>query len=141
MDKGVIQYHFEELIKTLITLSSSADRQIYIIGMGHTGVEMVNDFDAYYRDFINHYLELGFLTLEQSKSLNKFNEYLDGICNSQSDGFFYDRLEVKTNVIWEEIRTESKKLLMILNKDHLDIEVIREIKDNIEITKMKLINT
>jgi hypothetical protein len=139
MRQDLIQYHFEELIKTIITLSSPAERQIFIIGIGHTGDEMVIDFDTHYKEHIDHYLSTGLLTLEHANSLKQYDDFLSERCAGQPVEFFLDQLELKTNSIWAEIRIESKKLLKALNKEHLGLEVWREVNGEIEHTKTKLI--
>ncbi|KOR90383.1 hypothetical protein [Paenibacillus solani] len=141
MEQEFIQYHFEELIKTIITLSSPADRQIYIIDIGHTGDEMVIDFDTHYKDLLVYYLNTGLLTSEQAKSLKRYDDFLNQKCAGQPVEFFLDRLELKTNNIWEEIRNESKKLLKTLDKEDLVLEVWREVNGDIEHTKTKLIRS
>lgn len=140
MSSDNIHYFFQELIKNIITLSSPAEKQIYIIGIGHTGDEMVIDFDTFYSGHKNHYLELGLLTLEQLRSLENFNEFLDEKCVNKSGEFFMSRSELKLNKTWDEIRCEAKKLLILLNKDQMDIEVKRDVKGNVEHTRTKLIS-
>ncbi|MNP51860.1 hypothetical protein D3C76_1462100 [compost metagenome] len=140
MTEEIIHYHFEELIKTIVTLSQTAEKQMYIMGFGHVGDEMVIDFEAHFSDHISIYLETGLITLEHFKYLNDYNDYLDRKLEGQTAKFFIDRQELMTNSIWEEIRLESKKLLKLLDRADLDIEVFREVHGNIEWTKTKLIN-
>lgn len=67
------------------------------------------------------------------------DRFLSEKCNREEVDFFTDIDELKNNSAWEEIRTETSKLLKCLNKDNLDIEVTREVDKNIEWTKTKLI--
>lgn len=82
MDKEIVQYHYDELIKSLVTLASPAEKQKYIMGYGHVGDGMIIEFESHYK--------LGFFT-----------------------DFFLD-------------------------KDNLDIEITREVEDNIEWTRNRL---
>lgn len=139
MDKNIVLYHFDELIKTLITLSSSAEKQKYIMGYGHVGDEMIIDFDSHFIGMANHYVETGLLTDNEIKKLEEYDRFLSEKCNREEVDFFTDIDELKNNSLWEEFRTETSKLLKSLNKDNLDIEVTREVDKNIEWTKTKLI--
>jgi len=49
-DHEVMQYHYEELIKTLIILSSPSEKQIEMMGHGCVGDEMLMEFEWHYRD-------------------------------------------------------------------------------------------
>ena len=139
MNNEMIQYHFEELIKTLITLASSADRQIEIMGYGFVGDDMLIDFETHY-EHSEFYLNHGLVSENQFKSINEFNDLLDIWLESQSDDFTLDPYELHNNKVWEDIRLEAKKLLEILEMDHLDLTFTRKTDGNLEWTKTKLIN-
>lgn len=140
MDKEIIQYHFDELLKTLIILSSPAEKQKYIMGFGNVGEDMLVDFDSHFNGVMaNHYVETGFLSINEVKRLEEYDSFLDKKCNGQTTDVFINFDELKNNLVWKEIRTETFKLLKYLTKDNLDIEVTREIDKNIEWTKTKLI--
>lgn len=140
MDKEIIQYHFDELLKTLIILSSPAEKQKYIMGFGNVGEDMLVDFDSHFNgDMGNHYVETGLLSVNQVKKLEEYDRFIDKKCKGQTTDVFTNFDELKNNSIWEEIRTETDILLKYLTKDKMDIEVKRKMDKNIEWTKTKLI--
>ncbi|MDQ0913888.1 hypothetical protein [Paenibacillus sp. V4I5] len=140
MEEKMVLYHFEELIKTLITLSFSAEKQKFIIGIGNVADELVIDFDTHFNEKLAIlYIEIGMLSTNDIMKLNEYNKVLNEKCFSQEADFFTDFEELIINPVWEEIRYESSRLLKSLNKDNLDIEVTREVTNNVEWTKTKLI--
>ncbi|HHY72089.1 MAG TPA: hypothetical protein GX497_02450 [Bacillus bacterium] len=140
MDKEIIQYHFDELLKTLIILSSPAEKQKDIMGFGNVGEDMLVDFESHFNGVIaNHYVETGFLSANEIKKLEEYDRFLDKKCNGQVIEVFTNFDKLKNNSVWEEIRTETFKLLKYISKDNLDIEITREIDKNLEWTITKLI--
>ncbi|WP_059053618.1 hypothetical protein [Paenibacillus senegalimassiliensis] len=139
MNKELIMYHFEEFIKALITLSLSAEKQIHIIGIGHTGDEMVIDFDTFYRDHIDSYIKEGLISTKQAVLLEAFDNFLEVQSLNQPPEFFLDRKILKESQVWEDIRIETKKLLRALNRADWDIRVHRRVDGNVEHTKTEII--
>jgi hypothetical protein len=140
MDKEIIQYHFDELLKTLIILFSPAEKQKYIMGFGNVGEDMLIDFDSNFNGVMAyHYVENGFLSGNEVKKIEEYDRFLDKKCNGQTTDVFTNFDELKNTSVWKEVRPETFKLLKYLTKDNLDIEVTREIDKNIEWTKTKLI--
>jgi len=139
MNKELIMYHFEEFIKALITLSLPAEKQIHIIGIGHTGDEMVIDFDTFYREHIDYYIKEGLISTKQAVLSEAFDNFLEAQCLNQPPEFFLDRKVLKESQVWEDIRIETKKLLLELDRADWDIRVHRRVDGNIEHTKTEII--
>lgn len=139
MDKEIVQYHYDELIKSLVTLASPAEKQKYIMGYGHVGDGMIIEFESHYNlGMAEYYQNLGIFSDNQLQRLDDYDKFLDEKCDKQELEFFTDFNQLKSNAIWEEIRDETSKLLRFLDKDNLDIEITREVEDNIELTRTRL---
>lgn len=123
-EKNLVYWKFGELIKTLITLSSSADRQIEIIGAGVVTDEMAEDFYSYftisYKEFIENKL-LNEKTLNKLKQLDNFLDQRSG----DKDPDFWDDTTLSTNIDWQNVRTQAKEILILLQFENLDIEFER----------------
>ena len=123
-EDNLVCWKFGELIKTLVTLSSSADRQIEIMGAGIVTDEMAEDFNTYftlsYRQFIDN-------RLLDEKIINKLN-YLDDFLDQRSgdkDPNFWDDTTLSTNKDWQNVRTQAKETLTLLGFENLDIDFER----------------
>lgn len=123
-EENLVYWKFGELIKTLITLSSSADRQIEIIGAGAVTDEMAEDFYSYftisYKEFIENKL-LDETTLNKLKQLDNFLDQRSG----DKDPIFWDDTTLLTNIDWQNVRTQAKEILIVLGFENLEIEFER----------------
>ncbi len=123
-DENLVYWKFGELIKTLITLSSSADRQNEIIGVGVLTDEMAEDFYSYftisYKEFIENKL-LDETTLNKLKQLDNFLDQRSG----DKDPNFWDDTTLSTNIDWQNVRIQAKEILILLGFENLDIEFER----------------
>jgi hypothetical protein len=124
MEENLVLWKFGELIKTLITLSSNAERQIEIMGVGVVTDEMAEDFNMYFTLSYKQFVENKFLN---ETSLNKLN-YLENFLNQHSydkNPEFWDDTILPTNYDWQTIRILAKEILTLLRFDDLDIEFER----------------
>jgi len=125
----ITKYWCEELIMSIITLASPAEKQIEIIGIGITGDEMLIDFDSSLTWVKDNYVNNGYFSEKNIKKLNEFDKYLDEVIKGQKEDFFVDNNELINNPIWEEIREKAKALLKDLEMSNLDITLDRTISE------------
>ena len=126
-DDNLVRWKFGELIKNLLTLSASAERQKEIIGIGATCDEMAIDFDTYYTLSYKSYLDKGLLTVDQFETLKDLNIYFENRSGDKSPDFWDDFL-LDTNPEWQIVRQKAKTILELLKMQDLTIEFDREEK-------------
>lgn len=112
---------YEELIKSLIALSSNAEKQKEIIGYGQVAQELVEDFYHYYSNCREQYLMENLITKEQDLNLG----LLEKLFKEQKDQSFWDDDNLGTNIQWQEVRKIASENLKILGKSDFTIEVKR----------------
>lgn len=117
-------WKFGELIKTLIILSSSADRQREIIGAGVVTDEMAEDFYSYFTLSFQQYLDNDLISGKAFEKLNQLDEFLDER-SGDKDPEFWDERTLSTNNDWQKVRTQANEILSLLGYDNLDIEFNR----------------
>lgn len=148
MEDNLICWKFSELIKTLITLSSSADRQIEIIGAGVVTDEMTEDFYNYFTISYRQLIENKLIDEATLDKLNYLNEFLDQR-SGDKDPDFWDDTTLSTNKDWQDVRTQTKEILTLMGFANLDIDFERTEKYEktnegqkllMQTTRTKLIN-
>ncbi|WP_461791426.1 hypothetical protein [Pedobacter sp.] len=142
-DENLVRWKFSELIKNLITLSSSAERQAEIIGIGATCDEMAIDFDTYFTLEYQNYLDSGLLTVSQVEKLQELDNYFEDRSGDKSPDFWDDFL-LEKNPEWQNVRQMAKYILEALNMIDLTIEFDRTEKYEttrltIQTTKTRLV--
>lgn len=123
-EDNLVCWKFGELIKTLITLSYSADRQIEIIGVGVVAEEMAEDFNTYFTLSNKQFADNKLL---DETTINKLN-YLDNFLGQRGgdkDPDFWDDTTLSTNNDWQNVRTQAKEILTLLGFENLDINFER----------------
>lgn len=141
-ETNLIYWKFAELIKTLITLSSNADRQSEIIGYGLVCDEMAQDFESYFTLTFNEYKKFNLLTDLQLEKLNELDFYFESRSGGKSPDFWNDFL-LETSPEWENVRHMAKNILELLEMQNLEIEFERKENVNnkvwVQSTKTKLV--
>lgn len=117
------KWHFDELIKTLITLSSPVDRQFEICGIGNPNSEMVEDFVWHYIDLKDELIIKLILTEPQSSMLDKIT-FLINKHSGKPDDDFWNPDNLKSHADWIAIRQIAKDSLGLLGKDNLQLIVV-----------------
>lgn len=123
-DDNLVRWKFGELIKNLVTLSSSAERQVEIIGIGATCDEMVIDFDTYFTLEYQRYLDSGLLTYSQTEKLRELDKYFEERSVDKSPDFWDDFL-LNTSPDWQAVRKMAKSILEMLEMQDLIIDFER----------------
>lgn len=123
-EENLVYWKFGELIKTLITLSSDADRQMEIICAGAASDEMAEDFHSYftlsYKQFVENKL-LDETTLNKLKYLDDFLDQRSG----DKDPEFWNDETLSTNTDWQNVRIQATEALLFLGFENFDIDFER----------------
>lgn len=106
--ENLIRWKFAELLKNLITLSSGAQRQTEIIGIGAVCDEMAEDFHTYFTLSYSSYIENHLLTQTQLEKLIELDLFLNERSEIKCPAFWDDSL-LSTNAEWEIVREKLKK--------------------------------
>lgn len=125
IDSNLVCWKFAELIKSLVTLSESAGRQMEIIGIGATCDEMALDFDNYFTLEFETYFNNGLLTVGQISMLKDLDAYLDKRSGDKSPDFWDDFI-LETNPEWEEVRLKARSILVDIGMQDLTLVFDRE---------------
>lgn len=125
IDSNLVCWKFAELIKSLVTLSESAGRQVEIIGIGATCDEMALDFDNYFTLEFETYFNNGLLTVGQISMLKDLDAYLDERSGDKSPDFWDDFL-LETNPEWEVVRLKARSILADIGMQDLTLVFDRE---------------
>jgi hypothetical protein len=135
--ENLIYWQFGEFIKTLITLSSNANRQIEIIGAGAVADEMAEDLHTYFTLHCKQFFDNKLLNETEINLLNQLSDFLE----SSGDKYpnFWDDKTLATNKDWEKVRTKAKKILTLLKMENLDIEFERTEKYDMTNESKKLL--
>jgi hypothetical protein len=120
---NLIKWHFDEFIKTLITLASPADRQIDIMGYGSVGCEMIEDFDWHYIKSKDDFIIKSLLTEKQTTILDGIIKII-GKHSGKPDDDFWDKKQLSSHADWLAIRQTAKEILQLLGKNNLELGVI-----------------
>ncbi len=120
-EEKLVRWQFTALLKNLVMLSSSADIQTAITGIGATCDEMAMDFDTYFTLPCQHYLDYKLLTAEQVTQLKELDDYFNARSGDQAPDFWDDdQLDVHPD--WQVVRQKAKTMLALLGVQDLTIE-------------------
>jgi hypothetical protein len=126
MQEELINWHFDELIKILITLSSTAERQKEIMGFGAVADEMAIEFDSHYTEMKTIYINRNIVTHEQAIFLDRLDDYLNNKSGNKDPDFWDDDM-LEVNPDWNYVRESAKNILTLLNKQNFDVKIERTI--------------
>ncbi|WP_298420509.1 hypothetical protein [uncultured Kordia sp.] len=117
-------WRFEELVKTLIAMSSSFERQKEIYGFGATADEMLMDFYSHYTLNKVKFLERKFITNESKKLLDDIDSLTDSWSDEKEEDFWFEMENYEED--WNVLRGKAKLALVKLGKDKCTVEVKHE---------------
>ncbi|SBW02793.1 hypothetical protein [uncultured Dysgonomonas sp.] len=120
-EENQILWKFGELIKSLITIASDADRQRYVIGIGIVTDEMVLDFESYFTLSYNQYLDNQLLNKDAFDELMLLDDFFEKRSGDKDPDFWDDSL-LDINNDWNIARKKAKRILEIMGWNNLDIE-------------------
>jgi hypothetical protein len=124
------KYFYEKLIMSLITMSLPAEEQKYMIGIGCTGDEILEDFSNFYVERRQFYIDNKVLTNKQIGMFDEFDRLLDKYGEHDED-FYGDIEQLKNNPLWEELRVQAKIVITQVfgKKFKIDIKRKNELVD------------
>lgn len=131
LDHNLICWKFGELITNLITLSSDAERQAEIIGIGLICDEMAEDFYRFFTMSYHSFLDNNLLTQTQVDKLIELDTFFDERSGDKSPDFWND-FTLETNPEWEIVRGKALDILKSLGMQNLIVE--HERKEEYKIT-------
>lgn len=126
-DCNLVRWKFGALIKNLITLSSTANHQVEIIGIGAICNEIAIDFDNYFTQSYQSYLNNQLLTDEEVQKFKGIDDIFN-LHSGEKATDFWDELHLDTNPDWQFIRLKAKEVLKLLGMQNITIEFNREEK-------------
>ena len=121
-ENQLLEWQFDELVKTLIVLSYPADKQIEAMGLGQVADEMALDFENYYSNLYPEYIQRKWITTDQKIALDKLDQFLRKK-SGKKNFTFWENSQLSIHPDWEKIRKMAKEILILLHKDHLTVEV------------------
>lgn len=124
---NLVLWKFGQLIKTLITLASDAERQKEIVGAGVATDDMVEDFDTFFTLSFTEFYDNKLLTDEALSLLKQLDKFLDDHSFDKTPEFWNDD-NLDTNADWKTVRLQAKNILVVMKMDDLEIEFDREEK-------------
>jgi len=111
----------EYLIKTLNILSSSAEKQLKLLGSNDIPLTMSVDFDCSYLDHRKEFIDLGILNSRQVETLDKLDEFFRSISwlsdNPADETFWEDRDVLITHPDWEKVRELAQSCLVLMKNN------------------------
>ena len=145
LEVNLTYFKFSELIKTLIIISSKAEKQIEYIGIGVAADEMAIDFDTYYTRSVQLYIEYNLINSYQKEKLDELDSYFE-IRSGNNNLDFWNDCKLDINPEWETARQKAREILTLLRKENLGIEYDRKEeydkndKLTAQYTKTRLVN-
>lgn len=119
-----VKYQFDELIKTLILLASSAQEQLGFLGTGTwPGDEMAADFETYFTVNRSDYLERGLLTSQSLAALDTLDRFMGTLSGLQNMDFWCEPDALRLHSDWQKIRTMAQSCLLVLERSGFSLEV------------------
>ncbi|RVU00342.1 hypothetical protein EOD41_12730 [Mucilaginibacter limnophilus] len=120
-----VYWKFDELVKNLIILSSTAERQKELMGHGCVADEMAEDFHSYFTLSKQEYLDAGLINQQQFDRLNELDQLLDNYSGDQNPDFWDDQ-QLSSNEDWKVLRKIARDILELLGKSDLEISYERK---------------
>jgi len=114
------KYHYEETLKLLVIISSSAEVQREAHGIGSAEEEMAIDLEFHFKENENCLIENGFITRDEADAISKIDQFFDRRSNSDDDDFWYD---LENHEDWISLRIIANDVLKFMGKDHLEVDI------------------
>jgi len=123
-EQNLALWKYGELVKALITLSSDANRQKELIGVGAVADEMAEDLNNYFTESCKQLKENRLLTDDLIIHLQKLDQFLDDRSGDRMHDF-WDDSKLESHPDWSIVRQMAKDVLVSMKMDHLDIDFDR----------------
>ena len=115
-----IKYHYEELLKLLIIISSEPKVQLEAHGIGNAEEEMAIDLDFHFNEHKIQLIENGFLSTSDTVAISEIDAFFEDRSNDSCESFW---CELETHSDWVTLRQLARNVLNQMGKDDLDIKI------------------
>ena len=118
-----IKYHYEELLKLLIIISSEPEVQLEAYGIGNAEEEMAIDLDFHFNEQKTQFIEEGFISISDARAISEIDLFFEERSNDSYE--FYESFwcELETHSDWIVLRKMASRVLMEMDKGGLTIKI------------------
>lgn len=115
-----LKYHYKELLKLLVVMSSESEVQLKAHGMGNAEEEMSIDLEYHFLEYKDQLVKKGLLSKEEEAGISKLEAFFDARRNDDNEDFWF---ELETHADWIEVRALAKDVLILMKKDHVTLDI------------------
>ncbi|MCG7569375.1 hypothetical protein MHM89_05470 [Pseudoalteromonas sp. CNC9-20] len=115
-----IKYHYEELLKLLIIISSEPKVQLEAYGIGNAEEEMAIDLEFHFNEHKTQLIENGLLTTDDVKAISEIDAFFEARSNDTHESFWG---ELETHPDWITLRKMASNALNKMGKGNLSIKI------------------
>lgn len=115
-----INYHYEELLKLLVIISSEPKLQREAHGIGSAEEEMAIDLDFHFNEFKTQLIESSLLSTSEAEDIAEIDRFFEARNCEQYESFWE---ELETHPDWKSVREMAADVLASMGKGDLTIKV------------------
>jgi hypothetical protein len=115
-----IKYHYDELLKLLITISSESKIQLEAHGIGNAEEEMATDLLTHFIEYKDELISAELITIDHAKAISEIDSFFSSHDNDE-DELFWSGIE--THPDWDILRRMAESVLLLMKKDNLTIKI------------------
>ena len=115
-----IKYHYEELLKLLIIISSEPEVQLEAHGIGNAEEEMAIDLEFHFNEYKTQLIENGFLSTSDVQAISEIDAFFEARSNDSYESFW---CELETHSDWVTLRHMASNVLDRMGKGNLSIKI------------------
>jgi len=116
-----IKYHYDELLKLLIIISSEPKVQLEVHGIGNAEEEMAIDLEFHFNEYKTELVKNEFLSTNDVEAISEIDAFFETRSNASNESFW---CELETHPDWVTLRQMANRVLSKMGKDDLSIKVI-----------------
>lgn len=114
------KYHYEELVKLLVVLSSDAETQLKACGIGNAEDELAIDLETYFTENKEQLVNESHLSPEVASDIEELDRFFEARSGNDDDGFWTG---IETHGDWNKIRDIAGAILKRMGKDKLSVDI------------------
>ena len=115
-----IKYHYEELLKLLIIISSEPQIQLEAHGIGNAEEEMAIDLEFHFNEHRTQLIESGFLSNNDAIAISEIDAFFEARSNESCESFW---CKLETHSDWVTLRQMANSVLDKMGKADLSIKI------------------
>ncbi|MBO9492012.1 hypothetical protein J7384_16750 [Endozoicomonas sp. G2_1] len=115
-----IKYHYEELLKLLIIISSEPTVQLEAHGIGNAEEEMAIDLAFHFNEYKTQLIETGLLSADDAQTISEIDAFFEARSNDVYESFWS---ELETHPDWVTLRKMASNVLDKMGKGNLSINI------------------